>query len=200
LATTDDDQRISEGERHSLGLEALHAALASHGIPDRMLGPSVPKSALTAAADRIRPAAVVVWSQVSRTASTARLRPLTHSTVHVIAAGPGWHLSRLLAGVVRTESLITAVAIIRDACDQRAERPPAGRQPWTAIGGRQAERRTQRCTRVKSASGGNHFSEPRLQAPVIEHATIVGDQQLEDDQNVLSRGALTYARRASRGE
>jgi hypothetical protein len=35
---------------------------------------------------------------------------------------------------------------------------------------------------------------------VIEHATMVGDQQLEDDQNVLSRGALTYARRASRGE
>ncbi len=115
------------GERHSLGLEALHAVLAGHGIPARMLGPSVPASALTAATDRIRPAAVVVWSQVSRTARIGGLRPLTHTAGRVIAAGPGWRLSRLPAGMERADSLTTAVAVIRDATRaDRAATAPAG--------------------------------------------------------------------------
>ena len=99
-------------ERHSLGLEALHAVLADHGIAARMLGPSVPAPALAAAAERTRPAAVVVWAQVSRTGG---LRPLTHSARQVIAAGPGWRRSRLPAGALRVDSLPVAVTAIRAA-------------------------------------------------------------------------------------
>jgi DNA-binding transcriptional MerR regulator len=105
----------TDGERHSLGLEALHAVLAGQGIPARMLGPSVPATALVAGARRIRPAAVVVWSQVSRTAHSNDLRRLEPTAGRIIAAGPGWRLSRLPHGVQRVDSLAAAVASIRDA-------------------------------------------------------------------------------------
>ena len=105
----------TDGERHSLGLEALHAVLTAQGIPARMLGTSVPATALTAAAQRIRPAAVVVWSQVSRTAHTNDLRQLEPTADQIIAAGPGWRRSRLPPRVQRVDSLAAAVATIRDA-------------------------------------------------------------------------------------
>jgi DNA-binding transcriptional MerR regulator len=105
----------TDGERHSLGLEALHAVLAGQGIPARMLGASVPATALAAAAERIHPAAVVVWSQVSRTAHSADLRRLKPIAGRIVAAGPGWRLSRLPPGVQRVDSLAAAVATIRDA-------------------------------------------------------------------------------------
>jgi hypothetical protein len=105
----------ADGERHSLGLEALHAVLASQGIAARMLGPSVPAHALATAAQRTRPAAVVVWAQVSRTARTGTLQPFTHTAAQVIAAGPGWRLSRLPPGVIRVDQLPLAVTTIRDA-------------------------------------------------------------------------------------
>jgi DNA-binding transcriptional MerR regulator len=104
----------ADGERHSLGLEALHAVLAGHGIAARMLGPSVPARALDAAAKRIRPAVVVVWAQVSRTARIGGLRPLVDTVGRVVAAGPGWRLSRLPAGVVRVDGLAEATGCIRD--------------------------------------------------------------------------------------
>jgi hypothetical protein len=103
---------ITDGERRNLGLEALHAVLASHGVAARMLGPSVPAAALVAAPERTRPTAVVVWAQVSRTARTGSLRPLTRSAGQVIGAGPGWRLSRLPAGVLRVDSLPYAVTAI----------------------------------------------------------------------------------------
>ena len=105
----------TDGERHSLGLEALHAVLAGQGIPARMLGASVPATALAAAAQRIRPAAVVVWSQVSRTAHASGLRLLEPTASRIIAAGPGWRLSRLPPGVQHVDSLAAAVTTIRDA-------------------------------------------------------------------------------------
>ncbi|MDT0352601.1 MerR family transcriptional regulator [Pseudonocardia charpentierae] len=105
----------TDGERHSLGLEALHAVLTAQGIPARMLGASVPATALTAAAQRIRPAAVVLWSQASRTAHTNDLRRLEPTADQIIAAGPGWRRSRLPPRVQRVESLAAAMATIRDA-------------------------------------------------------------------------------------
>jgi len=105
----------ADGERHSLGLEALHAALTTSGIPARMLGATVPATVLAAAADRIGPAAVVVWAQVSRTARLGGLRLLDATAQRVIAAGPGWRLARLPPNVVRADSLATAVGLLRDA-------------------------------------------------------------------------------------
>ena len=96
-------------------LEALHAALATSGIPARMLGASVPATVLAAAADRIRPAAVVVWAQVSRTARLGRLRLLDPTTRRVIAAGPGWRRARLPSDMVRADSLAAAVELIHEA-------------------------------------------------------------------------------------
>ncbi len=63
--------------------------LTGQGIPARMLGASVPAIALAAAAQRIRPAAVVLWSQASRTAHTNDLRQLEPTAGRIIAAGPG---------------------------------------------------------------------------------------------------------------
>ncbi|MEV4053524.1 MerR family transcriptional regulator [Amycolatopsis sp. NPDC049688] len=51
-----------DGERHTLPLEALRAALAEQGRAALFLGPSVPETALRHAIGRVRPAAVVLWS------------------------------------------------------------------------------------------------------------------------------------------
>jgi hypothetical protein len=70
---------------------------------------------LAAAADRIRPAAVVVWAQVSRTARLGGLRLLDPTARRVIAAGPGWRLARLPPDVICADSLAIAVELIHDA-------------------------------------------------------------------------------------
>jgi MerR family transcriptional regulator, light-induced transcriptional regulator len=103
------------GERHSLGLEVLHAALTARRIPATMLGASVPTTVLTAAADRIRPAAIVVWSQMPRTARTGLLRKWMPLTDVVIAAGPGWGSVRLPADVLRVTCLSQATDAVAAA-------------------------------------------------------------------------------------
>jgi DNA-binding transcriptional MerR regulator len=95
----------TDGEQHSLGLEALRAALAARRVPANMLGPCVPTPVVTAAAARIRPAAVVVWSQMRHTARTGLLRALLPLAGTTIAAGPGWEHSRLPRSVVRVTTL-----------------------------------------------------------------------------------------------
>jgi DNA-binding transcriptional MerR regulator len=95
----------TDGERHSLGLEVLHAALTARRIPANMLGASVPTSVLTAAADRLRPAAVVVWAQLRHTARPGVLRRLTSLAGTTIAAGPGWDHARLPPAVLRVTNL-----------------------------------------------------------------------------------------------
>jgi DNA-binding transcriptional MerR regulator len=103
------------GERHSLGLDVLHAALATRGVDVIMLGAAVPTPVLLAAADRIRPAAVVVWSQMPRTARPTLLRDLTALTATTIAAGPGWRHTRLPAGILHVTDLRGAVTAITRA-------------------------------------------------------------------------------------
>ncbi|MFF7446310.1 MULTISPECIES: MerR family transcriptional regulator [unclassified Streptomyces] len=87
------------GEQHTLPIEALNAALGELGLPTRMFGAAVPGEALTAAVQRLGPAAVFLWAQARSTASLplarhvagtswgvkgARRRPL------VVLGGPGW--------------------------------------------------------------------------------------------------------------
>ncbi|MEV7069794.1 MerR family transcriptional regulator [Streptomyces sp. NPDC093990] len=97
------------GEQHTLALEALNAGLGELGLPTRMFGAAVPVEALTAAVDRLGPAAVVLWAQARSTASLplarhiagaqwgvkgARTRPV------VMLGGAGW-LGRSSQGMLR---------------------------------------------------------------------------------------------------
>ncbi|MCX2952780.1 MerR family transcriptional regulator [Lentzea sp. NEAU-D7] len=79
-----------EGERHTLALEALRAALAHNGIPARMLGASVPLPALQEALRRTDPAptALVLWAH-QRTQSDT-VTALTTPSTRLLLTGPGW--------------------------------------------------------------------------------------------------------------
>jgi hypothetical protein len=74
----------ADGERHTLPMEALRAALAERGRAALFLGASIPDFVLRAAVDRANPAAVVLWS--SRPAAPPR--PIR--TTRLVLAGPGW--------------------------------------------------------------------------------------------------------------
>jgi DNA-binding transcriptional MerR regulator len=118
------------GEQHTLALEALNAGLRELRLPTRMFGAAVPVEALTAAVDRLGPAAVVLWAQSRSTASVplarhiagaqwgvkgARRRPV------VMLAGPGW-LGRSSQGMLRPTAFKDALDTL--ACLYAAE-PPA---------------------------------------------------------------------------
>ncbi|WP_037657559.1 MerR family transcriptional regulator [Streptomyces galbus] len=118
------------GEQHTLPLEALNAALGELALPTRMFGAAVPAEALTAAVDRLGPAAVVLWAQARSTASLplarhvaalrwgvkgARRQPL------VVLGGPGWH-GHPAPGTVRPSSLGDAVEMLA-GLHGRVDRP-----------------------------------------------------------------------------
>jgi hypothetical protein len=108
----------ADEEQHTLPLEALAAALAEAGVPSRLLGARVPPRALGDAMIKTGPAAVVVWSQTTRTADPEQLRRLVtgpHPPVLVAAAGPGWATRDLPAGVPQLNSLLDAVRIVSAA-------------------------------------------------------------------------------------
>ncbi|MET8468988.1 MerR family transcriptional regulator [Streptomyces sp. NPDC006422] len=109
------------GERHTLPLEALHAALALEGRPVRMLGAAVPVEALAEAVRRTGPAAVMLWSQTRSSAGAplaehllrvswgqkgARQKPV------VQLAGPGWR-GTTVEGAEYPHTLADAVATLR---------------------------------------------------------------------------------------
>lgn len=100
------------GEQHTLALEALLATLAEHHTRARMLGPSVPTSALVHAVECLHPAVVVVWSQTARTARATSVRRLIPGAAAVIAAGPGWSDVCLPRSVTRADSLDNALALV----------------------------------------------------------------------------------------
>jgi DNA-binding transcriptional MerR regulator len=105
----------AEGEQHTLGLEALLAALAEQHIDTRLLGTSVPDQVLLTAVDKLQPTAVVVWAQVADTAAPTLMRTLAARPGLVIAAGPGWDRAGLHPPVARAGSLQQAVIQARAA-------------------------------------------------------------------------------------
>lgn len=112
LAGAPDDQ-------HVLPQHALAAALAERGIGARVLGPSVPHEALTAAVRRTSPAAVFVWSQTARTGHPQTLElPATRPAPAVVAGGPGWRA--VPQGVARADSLGAAVRLMERALSGEA--------------------------------------------------------------------------------
>ncbi|WP_051342192.1 MerR family transcriptional regulator [Pseudonocardia spinosispora] len=104
----------AEDERHTLGLDALCAALTERGVLVRMLGAATPSDTLADAVRRITPAAVVVWAQTPRTARASALRALTSGSstaTTIIAAGSGWAEQRLPSEVILADSLREAVLL-----------------------------------------------------------------------------------------
>ncbi|MQY07995.1 MerR family transcriptional regulator [Actinomadura macrotermitis] len=100
----------TDGEQHTLALEALAAALAEREVPVRMLGAATPAAGLLRAVAAVRPAAVVLWSQRPATARPATLLALADHPVLRITAGPGWASPRP-AGVRHAAGLAEALAL-----------------------------------------------------------------------------------------
>ncbi|GAB7188335.1 HTH DNA binding domain MerR superfamily protein [Kitasatospora sp. Ki12] len=105
-------------ELHSLPLEAVAAGLAERGLPFRMFGAALPTEALLEAVRRTGPPAVLLWSQVARTADRALAHRVARTTwgPHgartgpvVLAAGPGWAGPRRPPGTLRPRDLATAL-------------------------------------------------------------------------------------------
>ncbi|MEU0796256.1 MerR family transcriptional regulator [Amycolatopsis sp. NPDC005961] len=94
----------ADGDRHTLPLEALRAALAEHGRAALFLGGSIPDTALRDAVARTHPAAVVLWS--SRPAAP----PRRIRAPRLVLAGPGW--PRRTGRALRPASLGEAVALL----------------------------------------------------------------------------------------
>ena len=104
-------------EQHTLPITALAAALAEHGTGCRSLGADLPAGALVAAIRRTAPAAVVLWSQVPRTADVELLAalPRTRPQFRTYVAGPGWADRTLPPRVVELTTLGSACAEIAAA-------------------------------------------------------------------------------------
>lgn len=104
-------------EQHALPLHALGAALAERGIATRTLGAALPAAALEAAVRRTGPAALFVWSCLSRTADERVLAalPMTRPATAVLVGGPGWAVERLPGRVTVAGDLAHAVALVEQA-------------------------------------------------------------------------------------
>ncbi|MDX2546375.1 MerR family transcriptional regulator [Streptomyces sp. WI04-05B] len=121
------------GEQHTLALEALHAGLGERGLPARMFGAAVPAEALTAAVERLGPAAVVLWAQARSTASLPLARRVARArwgvkgarrSPLVLPSGPGW-IGRTDPGMPWPTSLKDALDTLEALADGDA--PRAGR-------------------------------------------------------------------------
>ena len=101
---------------HSLPLWAVAAALAECRIGTRVLGASLPASALASAVQRLGPAAVLVWAQMPATAdpTVVDLLPAVRPAVTILVGGPGWRDDNMPTSesVVRVADLADAVGRI----------------------------------------------------------------------------------------
>jgi MerR family transcriptional regulator, light-induced transcriptional regulator len=106
-------------EMHSLVLWTLAAALAERRIGARILGASLPATALASAVQRLGPAAVFVWAQVPETADPALMStlPVLRPAATLLVGGPGWRTTAgdMPADVVRVHDLSDTVGRIAHA-------------------------------------------------------------------------------------
>ncbi|HET6484429.1 MAG TPA: MerR family transcriptional regulator [Actinoplanes sp.] len=105
----------ADEEQHTLPLEALAAALAEAGVPNRLFGARVPPDALADAIERTGPTVVVLWSQTPVTSDPdqlTRVASADHPPLLVAAAGPGWP-TELPLGVAQLTNLADAVKLVR---------------------------------------------------------------------------------------
>jgi len=100
----------SEGETHTLPIEALRAALGDHGHGSLMLGADVPPAALVDAIERTPgPTNVVLWAQSTDTANIAMTKAVAAAHARLFVGGPGWESVRLPRKAVRIDSLQAAL-------------------------------------------------------------------------------------------
>jgi methanogenic corrinoid protein MtbC1 len=102
-------------ELHTIPMYAIAAGLAEHNVATRILGARMPADALAAAAKKIGPSAIVVWSQTVGTADITiweSVEPMRPAPL-LVSVGPGWQ-PELPAGVVKphdfTSTLIALTA------------------------------------------------------------------------------------------
>lgn len=100
------------GERHSLGIETLHVALAEQRIATQLLGPAVADAALLAAAARLQPRVLVLSAHRAATARPVLVRRLAPVVPEVIPVGPGWTGRGLPRGVTPIDDLTEAFAVV----------------------------------------------------------------------------------------
>jgi DNA-binding transcriptional MerR regulator len=115
-------------ELHQLPLQAMRAALAERRVKVQLLGAATPPAALASAARRIGPAAVVLWSQLRRTADIELLAavPVLRPRARVFVAGPGWDETRLPDHVERLASMNEAIEALSLAAGLAASRTRSG--------------------------------------------------------------------------
>lgn len=103
----------TEGETHTLALEALRAALSERGRASLMLGADVPASALIDAIGRSQaPATVVLWAQSADTADTATAKAVLAQGARLMLGGSGWESVRLPRKAVRLHGLAATVRLL----------------------------------------------------------------------------------------
>ncbi|WP_328616598.1 MerR family transcriptional regulator [Amycolatopsis sp. NBC_00355] len=78
------------GERHSLPVEFLRAALLEAGVPVVYLGQMVPAETTLGVISKLEAATALLWSISPSTADEPLARRLQRRGVAVCAAGPGW--------------------------------------------------------------------------------------------------------------
>lgn len=110
----------ADGERHSLPLHALGAALAERGVAARMLGAALPPAALAAAVRRTGPAALMLYAHQPDHAAVGLLDgiPATRPRTTVIAGGAGWPPDALPRHVQYVHDLPDAVHLVLVATGQ----------------------------------------------------------------------------------
>ncbi len=103
-------------ELHTLPIYAIAAALADQKISCRILGARLPIDSLLAAAKKIGPSAILVWSQTRGTEEPTLWNQIQEQRPGLvkIAAGPGWTV-QLPADVKTPTSLLETLEILSAA-------------------------------------------------------------------------------------
>lgn len=100
-------------ELHALVLWAVAAALAERRIGSRVLGASLPASALASAVQRLGPGVVFVWAHMPDSADPAvlELLPVVRPAPTIVLGGPGWRddIMPMPDGVIRVNDLTDTV-------------------------------------------------------------------------------------------
>jgi len=103
-------------ELHTIPMYAIAAGLAEQNVPSRILGARMPADALAAAAKKIGPSAIVIWSQSQGTADASiweSVEPMRPAPL-LMSAGPGWQPD-LPAGVVKPHDLASTLIALTAA-------------------------------------------------------------------------------------
>lgn len=103
-------------ELHTLPIYAIAAALAMQQISCRILGARLPIDSLLAAAKKIGPSAILVWSQTRGTEEPTLWNQLQDQRPPLVkvAAGPGWTV-KLPDDVKQPNSLVETLEILTAA-------------------------------------------------------------------------------------